>query len=528
MMRRAICWAAFALLLTTVGAIADITGGNGPGLPGVPAATSVFPPPSNTTNGLPIAQQMALPALNVANFNASGSAQTTTGSISSATSTNTLTLAAALDFKNGQGITVAGAGAAGAALVTTITSGAGSTVLTLAAAASTTVSGAAVSHDDTVAIQTAINEAFTLGSYEVDVPPGIYKFAGPANGTTNGIINLPTVATNGAMVTFRLKGMVNVGNYPEFSTNAFNNGVIFECLTPPSGANSNCFSGTSSAINTWSLVNLYLENITFRVPFVASNAGYDVTLWLNNVVNVDLNNVTVDTTAGTNNVTIVIPTNSQGIVLPTTGNYAYVRLHNVYVAGYFIAITVYEHAVFDSIFIQFCQNGIRPLGSNASSWWHSVIFQEVTYPIWFQNGSHWVFGDFHVEWETGAFWWTTATVIRGTVGFGKLSYDSVLVGTGQVDMAATLANQSLGLKLEYVGQSGWPPVAITVTASPFAYTATQAGTVAVSGGTVSAISITRNSTVVPVAASTDHAVPVKTGDIVTVTYSGAPTMNYLP
>ena len=100
-------------------------------------------------------------------YGASGSNSSTTGSIDA--NSTTLTLAAAEDFANGQGISVAGAGAAGATLVTSVASGGGTTTLTLADAAGTTTSAATVSHDDTVAIQSALD----VGGAIV-IPAGTY------------------------------------------------------------------------------------------------------------------------------------------------------------------------------------------------------------------------------------------------------------------------------------------------------------------------------------------------------------------
>lgn len=107
-------------------------------------------------------------------YKASGSDTTTTGSITSGTAT--LTVASAVSWKVGQGIRIAGAGAAGAALTTTISAISGTT-FTLAANASTTVSGAAVVHDDTSAIQTAINDGITNGR-PVYIPKGTYRVTG--------------------------------------------------------------------------------------------------------------------------------------------------------------------------------------------------------------------------------------------------------------------------------------------------------------------------------------------------------------
>lgn len=68
--------------------------------------------------------------------------------------------------------------------------------------------------------------------------------------------------------------------------------------------------------------------------------------------------------------------------------------------------------------------------------------------------------------------------------------------------------------------------AITVGASPFAFTASQRGTVAVSGGTLTSVVINRAGT--SVSLGTSRSVSVAPGDIVTVTYSVLPTMSFLP
>jgi hypothetical protein len=102
-----------------------------------------------------------LPFVSAADFNASGSNATTTGTIS-ATSTS-LAVASAAGWVVGMGIVVAGAGTAGANLITSITAIAGTT-FTLAAAAVTAVTGAVVSHDDTAALQACINYCFGSGS----------------------------------------------------------------------------------------------------------------------------------------------------------------------------------------------------------------------------------------------------------------------------------------------------------------------------------------------------------------------------
>ncbi|CAJ8797178.1 Uncharacterised protein [Burkholderia pseudomallei] len=70
--------------------------------------------------------------------------------------------------------------------------------------------------------------------------------------------------------------------------------------------------------------------------------------------------------------------------------------------------------------------------------------------------------------------------------------------------------------------------AVTVGASPFAYTATSAGMVVISGGTVSAVTLKRGSPAAISVGETSGVVPVSAGDIVSVTYSAAPTMSFVP
>jgi len=68
--------------------------------------------------------------------------------------------------------------------------------------------------------------------------------------------------------------------------------------------------------------------------------------------------------------------------------------------------------------------------------------------------------------------------------------------------------------------------AIVVGASPFAYQATDDGFVIVAGGTVSSITLNRFTGAQPV--QTSGAIPVGRGDVLTVTWSGKPTMTMYP
>ena len=76
---------------------------------------------------------------------------------------------------------------------------------------------------------------------------------------------------------------------------------------------------------------------------------------------------------------------------------------------------------------------------------------------------------------------------------------------------------------------GTPPSAeaqVAVGPSPFAYQAPKKGFVIITGGTVSAVTFTRVGTYSTGMVS--GMFPVSLGDILTVTYSGTPTITFVP
>ena len=77
---------------------------------------------------------------------------------------------------------------------------------------------------------------------------------------------------------------------------------------------------------------------------------------------------------------------------------------------------------------------------------------------------------------------------------------------------------------------GVPPAdesSVTVTASPFTYTASQRGFVIVNGGTVSLIQFARTTTNYTTG-QTSGCFPLSSGDSLVVTYTGKPTMTFVP
>ena len=74
----------------------------------------------------------------------------------------------------------------------------------------------------------------------------------------------------------------------------------------------------------------------------------------------------------------------------------------------------------------------------------------------------------------------------------------------------------------------YPPITgVPVGASPFAYVAGERGSVCITGGTVSSVTLTRHGVTVNPGSLAGY-VPVSQGDTVTVTYSVAPTIDFIP
>lgn len=73
-----------------------------------------------------------------------------------------------------------------------------------------------------------------------------------------------------------------------------------------------------------------------------------------------------------------------------------------------------------------------------------------------------------------------------------------------------------------------PIVSVSATASPFVYTASSNGVLAISGGTVSSISFARARVSGVDVGFTSGLVPMAQGDSVTITYSAAPALSFVP
>lgn len=73
-----------------------------------------------------------------------------------------------------------------------------------------------------------------------------------------------------------------------------------------------------------------------------------------------------------------------------------------------------------------------------------------------------------------------------------------------------------------------PINAVKPSGSPFSYLASAKGSLAVSGGTVSSMTLARARVSGVPLGMTNGVVPLSQGDTVTITYSAAPTINFIP
>jgi hypothetical protein len=198
----------------------------------------------------------AADVVNVKDFGASGSAQTTTGSIT--TGTNLLTVASAIDFAVGQGISVAGAGAAGALLVSSVTAING-LVLTLAGNAGTSVTGAVVKHDDTAAIQAALTSVQAGGT--VFLPDGYYRVS-----STLSVVSNPawsTISIAGPQLVYAYASQFAASTVVLDSSGITTTANVFNCT----GNNSVSFRGFTLYNNSASYVtqiDVYYATLTIR------------------------------------------------------------------------------------------------------------------------------------------------------------------------------------------------------------------------------------------------------------------------
>lgn len=120
----------------------------------------------------------------------------------------------------------------------------------------------------------------------------------------------------------------------------------------------------------------------------------------------------------------------------------------------------------------------------------------------------------------------------GTSDHESFNTESILQPANEISFFAPVVIQPtseeyLG-EMVFAGETNAAPVQqVTAGASPFAYTASQNGTLSIQGGTVSSVAFDRSSVSFTVG-FTSGLIPMATGDKVTITYTVAPTLYFIP
>jgi len=279
-------------------------------------------------------------------FKASGSPATFTGAIANGSRTLTLT-SSTHDFAIGQGISIVGAGNLPAVagtnlLVSRITAIAGA-VITIADPALHTVSGQVVKHDDTVALQTAIDTAYAGGGGKIICDAGQYRLNGPLT-DFNSIIKFPFVtmyppASAGIPAAIGIEGprqsFAGYGPTPTSSSVA-----VFQ--TDRIGANSDsCMMSSAPWTNNpnqGTRLTIYMFGLVIRTHDNPQISGLDFGMG----GQIILDDVEIDTSeAGENpsqptHGTFGIRTPREGVGISSN------TFNNLYVFNYYIGIVVAE------------------------------------------------------------------------------------------------------------------------------------------------------------------------------------------
>ncbi len=303
-------------------------------------------------------------------FGASGSDQQTTGSLTGGTTT--LTLANAKDFINGDGIMIAGAGTSGHNCVRTVSSGGGTTTITLSSSCPTTVSGAAVKHDDSAAINAALAAAGTAGGGNIlfkandrNGLPGKYHVAGALQSNCNSILCFPQNPITGEMMRIGL-----IGEYTPFWGGKTRNahGVIIDASDWNDSTPSNygaIISAKTYALPTsnasFNYVVPFIENMTFRTgpdPLLSGVVmGGAQGLHLHNFVIDNSEPAWFDPGVAFSTITQPTHTGSVALMTPNANNYGDISISNGAIWGFYNGGIGGEHLHADDIQIIYVMNG---------------------------------------------------------------------------------------------------------------------------------------------------------------------------
>lgn len=308
-------------------------------------------------------------------YNASGSINRYAGSITSGTTT--LTLTGSHDFIINQGILVKGAGSSGGNLLTKVVAVSG-TQITLQDAASTGIGAITnnVQHDDTVALQTAVDDAFAAGGQTIFCPPGFYRLNGPFT-DINSIIKVPfniNYPPGSALPTVAI-GLIGYNQpFPGYGAPGPTTGVVFQTDKVGTDTNSCMIAcaawDPSESVTTCSNITIYCKDITWRTYDNPNISGVDMGMCGNAI----FENVVVDTGLGNVSMTTQPSHGTFGLRTPrvSTGM-AMDAFDHVYVLGYGIGIIFAEQFRSDWFSVMRCNIGMQAAFSYHPAWGIGLI-----------------------------------------------------------------------------------------------------------------------------------------------------------
>lgn len=512
------------------------------GVAGLNGAGAVTSPVSVTTIANPVMNSTRWEDLhiNIREFGASGSNSQTTGSISAGSAV--ISVDSIEDFKVGDSISVAGASSTGIGLylVAKILKIDGLSI-TLDASADTSVTDSEVLHDDTDSINSCLEYLTQNGGGSVYFPNGTYNINKGLSDTSISsdgftILRCPDIGPWVQPVTINLIGQnyAQIG-YSEIPKVVPQNGVIIYTKLRATEYGSSIFYGQHGTLNDYSThlnpITINVSNMTIRQT--AGTTGPSLTaLNFGFVGNTTIRDVCVDVDVTINTTPNPTIASVSGIRLPVINNYGSVILDNVFVAGYYSGVNIAEHATLNNVFVQYCHYAFTAISGNYMNVFNNVLVQECLWLFSSAKSSNninvtRVTGNIKIEASGAATgWWTPFSgLVADTGGLmqGNLTYQ-INGFTGTYPLANAMYPALLFQSITGFKEQLAP---LSFSSSPFVYTPANNGNIVIDGGTVTSVTLQRQGQTINLP-SGNVVVPVSKSDIVTITYTDAPSVTFLP
>ena len=243
-------------------------------------------------------------------------------------------------------------------------------------------------HDDTAAIQAALNEIGRAGGGTVFFPDGTYLVNGPFV-TTNGystLLALPyqawTSVTEGPNpISITLLGSTFPAMQPSEGSPLppTNSGaIILSTLTE--GMTNGSILGGPNITSGRTVIIVNIRNLTIRQGYPTVMHGLD----LSGVEGCDVANVMVDVSVAPTDAKTPAAKEWTGIYLPSSAissNYGHVSLKDFYVQSYSYGINTGSHAHIDDGVIQYCHSSIAISNGNHPIYIGHVNSEQAVYDI---------------------------------------------------------------------------------------------------------------------------------------------------